>query len=446
MNNDDNQVPYPSTNYAWYVVGVLFLAYTVSFIDRQIMSLLIEPIKRDLQITDTQISYLIGLAFAIFYTFMSVPLGRLADRKNRRVIISIGIFIWSIMTAVCGLAKTFWTLFAARIGVGVGEASLSPSAYSMISDYFPTEKRSLAISLYSMGIFFGTGIAYIAGGVVIQMVTGMSEVVLPLFGSIRPWQLTFFIVGIPGLIVVALMTTVKEPHRRDVLTVAGADTHLSLGATLSYLLMRWKTYLTLILGFSLMATLSYGFFTWIPSMFIRTFHWTASEIAYSYGLIVLVFGTAGIAYGGVLADKLLAKGKQDAFFRVAMLAAVGVVGFGVTAVLLPNPTWVLILLVPTVVFLGFAVGTGPAAMNYITPNQLRGQGIAIFYFILNICGQVLGPRLVAFFTDDVFKDPVYLRYSVAVFTVMVGVLAFIILWAGLKPYRQSAAEFHKSGN
>ncbi|MBF8269599.1 MAG: MFS transporter [Gammaproteobacteria bacterium] len=441
MKNNNNEVAYPDTIYAWYVVAILFLAYTVSFIDRQIMTLLIEPIKRDLQINDTSISLLHGLAFVIFYTIMSIPLGRLADNKNRKVIISIGILIWSFMTAVCGLAKTFWTLFAARIGVGVGEASLSPSAYSMIADYFPQEKRSFAVSLYSMGIFFGSGIAYIVGGAVVQMASQSSEIILPLAGEIRPWQLAFFIAGIPGLIVVALMTTVKEPFRRDLLAVGTGDNHMSIKATISYLVQRWQTYTTLIIGFSLMATLSYGFFTWIPSMFIRTFNWTAPEIAFRFGLIVLLFGTSGIVYGGALADKFLARGKKDAFFRVAMIAAVGVTGFGVTAVLLPNPTWVLILLIPTVFFLGFAVGTGPAAMNYITPNQIRGQGIAIFYFILNIMGLGLGPLFVASFTDYVFKDPLYLRYSLAVFTIIVGVSAFVILWAGRKPYCSSVDEF-----
>ena len=156
MNNEDyNKIPYPAPAYAWYVVIVLFIAYTISFIDRQIMSLLIEPIKRDLAISDTQISLLHGFAFAIFYTVLGIPLGRLADRKNRCFIISAGIFVWSLMAGACGLAKSFWFLFMARIGVGVGEASLSPAAYSMISDYFPKEKRGIAISLNSMGVFFG---------------------------------------------------------------------------------------------------------------------------------------------------------------------------------------------------------------------------------------------------------------------------------------------------
>src|SRR3989338_3649517 len=197
MNN--NTTAYPNPAYAWYVVTVLFIAYTVSYIDRQIMSLLIEPIKQDLQISDTQVSLLQGFAFTIFYTIAGIPLGRLADQKNRRAIISAGILVWCFMTTACGLAKNFGTLFLARIGVGVGEACLSPAAYSIIADYFPKDKRGMPISLYSMGIFFGAGLSFIISGYVIQEVSQAREIILPLIGIVRPWQLSFFIVGLPGL-------------------------------------------------------------------------------------------------------------------------------------------------------------------------------------------------------------------------------------------------------
>ena len=189
MNHSSSSEPdYPNPVFAWYVVVVLFLAYTLSFVERQIMSLLIGPIKRDLMISDTQISLLHGFAFAIFYTILGIPLGRLADRKNRTIIISVGIFLWSFMTALCGLARSFWSLFMTRIGVGVGEATLSPAAYSMISDYFPKEKRGLAISLYSMGVFFGAGMAYILGGLVVKLASQAGITTLPVLGQVRPWQ------------------------------------------------------------------------------------------------------------------------------------------------------------------------------------------------------------------------------------------------------------------
>jgi MFS family permease len=208
--------PWPKPLYSWYVVGVLMLAYTNSFIDRQILSLLIEPIRRDLQITDTQVSLLAGLAFTIFYTLMGVPIARLADQKNRRTIIAIGIASWSVMTASCGLARNFWHMFLARVGVGVGEATLSPAAMSMISDYFPVGKLARAISIYSMGVYFGAGLALIIGGMVVKLVIEAGNVVLPVVGEVFPWQMTFFFVGLLGIPIFLLMLTIREPVRRGI--------------------------------------------------------------------------------------------------------------------------------------------------------------------------------------------------------------------------------------
>ena len=220
--------PYPDTGYSWYVVVVLTLAYTVSFIDRQIMALMVEPIRRDLGISDTQMSLLLGLAFAIFYTLLGIPIARLADRYSRRLIIASGITIWCLMTAACGLARNYTQLFAARIGVGVGEAALSPSALSMISDYFPKETRGRAVAFYTMGIAMGVGLAMIIGGQVIALVSAAPPVVLPVLGELYAWQTVFLVVGLPGLLMAVLMKTVKEPVRREGLkTEAGAD-HLPL--------------------------------------------------------------------------------------------------------------------------------------------------------------------------------------------------------------------------
>ncbi|MBT7799203.1 MAG: MFS transporter, partial [Gammaproteobacteria bacterium] len=205
---------WPSPTIAWYAVGILFVAYTFSFADRFILSLLIEPIKQDLNLSDTKISLLHGFAFAIFYTFMGIPIGRLADKYNRRTIIVWGIATWSCMTAVCGITKGYWQLFAARVGVGVGEAALSPAAYSMIADLFPAQKLGRALSVYTTGAFVGAGLAFIIGGTAIAAITTSPEITLPVIGTIRSWQAAFFLVGLPGLLVAALMYTVKEPLRR----------------------------------------------------------------------------------------------------------------------------------------------------------------------------------------------------------------------------------------
>jgi MFS family permease len=437
--NSNAEAPYPNPRYAWYVVVVLFLAYTSSFIDRIIMSLLVEPIKRDLGLNDTQFSLLHGFAFAIFYTLMGLPLGRLADRANRKRIISVGIFLWSLLTAVCGLAKTFTHLFVARIGVGIGEAALSPSAYSMISDYFPKEKRSVPISMYSMGVFFGGGIAFILGGYVVHLASGAEDVVLPLLGTIRPWQLTFFIVGLPGLLIVLLMQTIKEPVRRDVvsLTESGSDDR-SIRATLSFVNRNKRAYLSVFVGFALLATASYGFFTWTPSFLIRTFGWEPSSAGYAFGLMVLSLGTGGTLLGGVLADRALAKGKLDAKIRVAMYAGAGTLIFGCMAPLMPNAPLALLFLAPTVVSIGFPVGLAPAACNFITPNQLRGQVIALYLFATNLIGLGIGPTVVAVITDYGFGDPGAVRYSLSIFAVVIASLALLSLKWGLGAYRERA--------
>ena len=190
------------------------LAYTNSFIDRQILTLLVEPIREDLGITDTQISLLAGLAFSVFYTVMGLPLARLADQSNRKRIITFGITGWSFMTAMCGAAQNFWQLFLARIGVGVGEATLSPAAFSIISDYFPKDRIARAFSVYSMGVYFGVGLAMMIGGLVIQAVSNAPPVDLPAIGRVRSWQLTFFIVGMLGLPILLLLFTIREPLRR----------------------------------------------------------------------------------------------------------------------------------------------------------------------------------------------------------------------------------------
>ncbi len=206
----------PSSLSAWYAVIILLLAYVLSFVDRIIMSLLVIPIQKDLGISDTQMGLLMGLAFAIFYTVVGIPIARLSDAKSRKIIVSIGIFLWSIMTAVCGLARSFIELFLARVGVGVGEATLSPAAYSMIADYFPEEKLGKAIAVYQSGALFGSGIAFIIGGAIVGLIVNSNATSLPFLGELQPWQLAFIIVGLPGVLMALVMLTVKEPKRTGI--------------------------------------------------------------------------------------------------------------------------------------------------------------------------------------------------------------------------------------
>lgn len=207
----DDGSAYPEPRRAWGLVVVLTIAYAISFVDRQIISLMVEPIKAYLHLSDTQISLLMGPAFAVFYTIMGIPLGRVADKFNRRNLIVIGMTLWCLMTAASGLARNFAQLFVARMGIGVGEAALSPAALSMISDSFPPEKRTSPIGFYNSAIYIGSGLALVLGGVVIQIVTNSPPVNVPLVGELVPWQTTFIIVGLPGLIIAAIIGVRRQP-------------------------------------------------------------------------------------------------------------------------------------------------------------------------------------------------------------------------------------------
>lgn len=203
--------PYPAPSNAWYTVAVLMVIYVFNFMDRTILNLLVAPIKKDLQISDTQMSYLMGFSFALFYTLFGFPIGRLADRANRKSLIGAGLFLWTMMTAGCGLARQYWQFLLLRVGVGVGEAALGPSAYSIITDCFPKEKLGRALSLYSYGIFLGAGIAVLVGGTVAQWAATQGPIDLPVVGIVFPWQVVFLIVGFAGL---PPLLTIREPLRR----------------------------------------------------------------------------------------------------------------------------------------------------------------------------------------------------------------------------------------
>jgi MFS family permease len=254
--------PY-SLTYAWYVVGVLTFVYVFSFIDRQILNLLVRPIRRDLGISDTQMSLLMGLSFAVFYTFFGIPLGRLADSKSRRTIIAIGFAFWSLFTAGCGLARNFTQMLLLRMGVGVGEAALSPSAFSIISDYFPPKRRATAISVYSMGIYIGSGLAFIIGGTVAGFASQQEIWQLPLIGDTRPWQVVFFIVGLPGVFLSLLMYTVREPARRGMRVISNAEgkqvaAQVPMKEVFGYLWQNRWTFICHNVGFALLSFSSYG--------------------------------------------------------------------------------------------------------------------------------------------------------------------------------------------
>lgn len=428
--------PYPPEGYAWYVVVILMIVYIFSFIDRQILALMVGPIRADLNISDTQMSLLMGFSFAVFYTFFGIPLGRLADSRSRRGIIAAGLVVWSAMSAGCGIAKNFTHLLLFRMGVGVGEASLSPSAYSLITDYFRPNRLALAISVYGAGIYIGSGMAFLLGGQVVGFATGQADYQFPILGTVRPWQLVFFAIGIPGALFAVMLSTVKEPARRGI-AKAHAATSIPLAEAWNYIKNNRTTFLCHTIGFSLLAFIGYGSSSWVPEFYIRTYGWDARFTGTMYGSAVMIFGTAGILFGGYLGGRLAAKGHVDAKMRAGLIAAVAHIPFGFLFPLMPNGYMAYAIMLPAAFTLAMPFGVAPAAIQEMMPNRMRGQAAAIYLFVVNLIGLGLGPTAVAVCTDYVFGDDDMVWASLLIVSTVAGLVATALLWAGLNPFKRS---------
>ncbi len=422
--------------YAWYVVAVLMVAYVCSFVDRQILALMVPAIRRDLGISDTQMSLLMGLSFALFYSILGLPIGRLADRTSRRRIIAWGIAVWSVMTALCGMARNYWQLFLARMGVGVGEAALSPPAYSLIADYFPKDRLGTAIGVYSLGIYLGSGLAMMLGGWVTGRVAAATMWTVPLVGEVRPWQAVFFMVGLPGLLLAIWVGTLREPTR-GAMSGGSSAKPLPLDEVVRYIKRHRRAFLGHNLGFALIAMVNYGWAYWVPTWLQRVHGWTPQHVGLYYGLWTATFGVAGVVVGGWLGDRIARSGYADAKIRIGLIALTGELLAGFLFLLAPTGAmeWALI---PSTFFASFGFGAAAAGIQEISPVPMRAQTSALYLFVINLVGQTLGPFFVAWLTDYVFKDEMRIGSSLLTVTVVGLTAAAVTFLVTLKPFRIAA--------
>lgn len=426
---------YPSTSRAWYVVALLTLAYIVSFVDRQIMALLIEPIKASLDLSDTQVGLLLGPAFAIFYVTLGYPAGLLADRKSRKVIIAVGISIWSIMTALCGLAQNFRQLFVARVGVGVGEATLTPAALSLICDCFPRERRARPISVYMAGISLGSALAYLIGGSLLEPLLALPPHVVPGIGTIHPWQATFLIVGLPGLLLAILIASIREPARQEVNRTLDASTAREVMlVALKYMRDRWQAYSSLTTGMCANTIIGYVA-SWTVVLFQRRWGWGVGDIGVALGLILLVCGPLGTMIGGLMSDRLARAGHKDAAMRVTIVSIVLMVIFSVLYPVVEPPSHALGLFAVMVLSASAASATGAVALVTVSPNQIRAQATALYWIVKNLIGLMLGPVSVGLLTDRVFGDAGKVGSSMAIVSAVFGGIGIAALVMGARHYK-----------
>jgi len=390
---DNHQV----TNRA-YVLFILVVVYTFNFIDRQIVGILAVPIKADLGLTDSQLGLMGGLAFALFYTGLGIPVAMLADRFSRTWIMTAALVIWSGMTAASGLATNFWQLFAARLGVGVGEAGGVAPAYSLISDFFPPGQRARAMSVYSFGIPIGSAIGIVFGGIIASMID---------------WRWAFFIVGIAGIAIAPIFRlTIKEPPRgqfdrqREAVKAPGLKLIVST-------LMTKPSFWLLSLGASFSSMMGYGVFFWLPSFFVRSYGLTLLNASLFYGAVLLIGGLAGIWAGGWLGDRF-GQDQRSQYARIPAIAFLCTVPFYIAAILSPTLTLAFfVLLVPTALGLAW-LGPVISAIQHLVRPDMRATASAIFLFINNLIGIGLGTYAIGALSDMLtaqFGDE-SLRYSI----------------------------------
>jgi len=381
-----------------YVLFILVVVYTFNFIDRQIIGILAVPIKADLGLTDTQLGLMGGLAFALFYTGLGIPVAMMADRFNRTWIMTAALTIWSAMTAASGLATNFWQLFAARLGVGIGEAGGVAPAYSLISDFFPPDHRARALSIYSFGIPIGSAIGIIFGGVI---------------ASLLDWRMAFFIVGLAGIVIAPIFKlTIKEPIRGGFDRQRGDVTPPGL-KTILRLLIKKPSFWLISVGASCSSMMGYGLFFWLPSFFVRSYEMTLLSASLHYGAVLLVGGIAGIWAGGWFGDRF-GQMKYSRYVNIPALAFISSIPFYLLAILSTNQTLTfVVLLVPTALGL---VWLGPviSVIQHLVPPNMRATASAIFLFINNLIGIGIGTLAIGALSDALqaqYGDD-SLRYSI----------------------------------
>jgi MFS family permease len=429
---------YPSPKVAWVACIILFLGCTLAFMDRAIISLFVIPIQRDLHISDTQISLLVGFAFGAFNALFGLPVARWIDGGRRRTIAAIGISAWSVAAACCGLAANFWQLFLGRVGVGAGEASVTPAGVSLLADFFPPSRRGTAMGVFYAGIFVGGGCAFILGGLLWRSL-GDRQVVLPLVGPLHSWQVILILVGALGLLVAPLTMMIREPQRLDGGRRARAG-NFPLATVVQYYRTHARTLIGHNVGFCLLNFALHAGAAWLPTLLVRTNGWSIAKAGATVGVMTLILGPISTATAGYVADAITRRGRTDAKLLVSMGAA-GMVALASAMIALnPMPGLIVVALGFFMFFGNFSLPLAPGALQEIMPNAMRGQATAVYVGVTNLIGGGLAATAVAVLTDYVFHDKAKLHISFGLVGGIVCILAALTLTWTLRAFRITARE------
>ncbi|MGB6485964.1 MAG: MFS transporter [Steroidobacteraceae bacterium] len=416
--------PWPSPTRGWWMIAVLCVAAILSYTDRFILSLLVDPIRADLAISDTKVSLLQGLAFALVYSVAGLPLGRVADIARRRNVILSGVLIWSASTVACGLAQSFGALFLARMGVGIGEAALAPAAVAMIADAFPPERRGMPLSVFIAGMAIGGGAAITIGGSLLGAASKGLFGSLPLIGQLPSWRLTLILLALPGVATGALLLTVSEPVRRD-RDIRNALERVRLGAMFEALRKNAAVLAPIYLAVALVSVGDFSFQNWTPALLARRFGLSAADIGAQLGLVAIVSGVSGTLAGGLLGDLVARRGGERARMTLA-LAAVSIGLLGALIGFARSPLEALVCFGLWTTTASAAETLGITVLQSVIPGEIRGVGNALVSFANMMIGLAGGTTLTAVLTDHVFHDPRSVGKSMGVVLVPAALAALAL--------------------
>ena len=427
---------WPKPIYAWFFTSILLFAYIISFIDRQMINYLVVPIKEDMGLTDFEISFIQGWGFVLAYIIFSIPFGRIVDKVNRVRVLIGGIVIWSVATAACGFSKNSWQLVISRSGVGAGEAALTPASWSIISDLFPVKRRSFPMSIYLMGPYIGQGLSLLFGAQILRI---YNEPVT-LFESIivQPWQIIFLIIAVPGIILGLFMFTLKDPHRKEGL-IGDKKENESIKEVFSYIIKNIGAYMPLLIGSAFIIVLLYGLQSWVPTFLHRIHGWEHTRIGDQYGLVALFAGSLGVISGPVFERYLTKLNYNPPIIILCIITSIALTILGPITFLSLGSDIVLIGIFVTSFFITFPLALFATSLQNITPNQYRGVVSGLYVFTVNIVGYGLGPMVVAFFTDKVFRNEMAIDLSMASMFLICGPISFLIFYFGRKPFARALA-------
>lgn len=424
----------PSASAGWYAVAVLCAALLLSFTDRLIINLIVDPIRADLRLSDVKISLLQGAGFAVIFALAGLPCGRLADSVNRRNLIAAGVSLWSAATLACGLAVDFWSFFAARVAVGLGEAALVPAASSLIIDFFSSHRRGLALGMFSLGATFGTGAALFVGGVLLGWIDAGWFSSLPFIGSLAPWRQLMILVGLPGFALLPLLLLISEPPRRHTTGL------LALSAVFGRLIAANATVLRVCLVKGVLGAGDYALIAWLPTLLQRTYGMTPLEAGSMVGLAITISGVTASLAGGALSDSIARRwGTQTRV--VLLLGCYTLTIAGAISTLLADTGQQAAL-----AFAIWALGSiggyviGHVVMQENVPNEMRATTIALSLTVTALIGIGLGPTLVPLVTAHAFGGDGALQSAMGAVSLVASLLAFIVIWPPIRDGFRSARE------